>query len=345
MKKIQCLLLAIVFLLSAAGLAGCGGGTPPPAPAKPATPAAAVITMKLGHFANATHPGNLAAKQFAENVEKRTNGAVKIAIYPDNQLGSPPELLEQNILGAIDMSLGTQGSLDKYSKKFAVVMLPFIFRDYAHAYKVLDGPFVPWASPDLEKQGLVFLANWDYGFRNLTNNVRPIEKPDDVKGLKLRTPPEIQLQSAMEALGANVTKIAFPELFMAMKQGVVDGQENPLAVIFFNKYYEAQKHLAITNHVYNSMVHVISKKSWDKLNPDQQKIVKEESKSAGELMRKQIQSEEKDLIKKLEAAGMKVTYPNQAEFKAKMGPAYEKNSAYAGKENVDEFVKMADSVK
>ena len=344
MKKIQCLLLVIVFLIGAVGLAGCGSSTPP-APAASTAPAAAPITLKLGHFANTTHPGNLAAKQFAENVEKRTNGAIKIAIYPDNQLGSPPELLEQNILGAIDMSLGTQGSLDKYSKKFAVVMLPFIFRDYAHAYKVLDGPFVPWAAPDLEKRGLVFLSNWDYGFRNLTNNVRPIEKPDDVKGLKLRTPPEIQLQAAMEALGGNVTKIAFPELFMAMKQGVVDGQENPLAVIYFNKYYEAQKYLAITNHVYNSMVHVISKKTWDKLTPDQQKIIKEESKLAGETMRKQIQSEEKDLIKKLEAAGMKVTYPNQADFKAKMGPAYEKIGEYAGKDNVDAFIKMADSVK
>lgn len=342
MKKTQCLFLAIVFLVSVAGLAGCGGSTPP-APAKPAAPAP--IVMKLGHFANATHPGNMAAQQFAANVEKRTNGAVKISVYPDNQLGSPPELLEQNILGSIDMSLGTQGSLDKYSKKFAVVMLPFIFKDYQHAYKVLDGPFTAWAAPDLDKQGLVFLSNWDYGFRNLTNNVRPIEKPDDVKGLKLRTPPEIQLQAAMEALGGNVTKIAFPELFMAMKQGVVDGQENPLAVIFFNKYYEAQKYLAITNHVYNSMVHVISKKSWDKLTPDQQKIVKEESKAAGEMMRKQIQSDEKDLIKKLEEKGMKVTYPNQADFKAKMGPAYEKIGAYAGKENVDAFVKMAESVK
>ncbi len=344
MKKIQCSLLVIVFLLSAVGLSGCGGSTSPQ-PAKPAAPASAPILMKLGHFANDTHPGNLAAKQFAENVEKRTKGAVKITVYPNNQLGSPPELLEQNILGAIDMSLGTQGSLDKYSKKFAVVMLPFIFKDYQHAYKVLDGPFVPWAAPDLDKQGLVFLSNWDYGFRNLTNNVRPIEKADDVKGLKLRTPPEIQLQSAMEALGGNVTKIAFPELFMAMKQGVVDGQENPLAVIFFNKYYEAQKYLAITNHVYNSMVHVISKKTWDKLTPDQQKIFKEESKLAGELMRKKIQSEEKDLIKKLEEKGMKVTYPNQADFKAKMGPAYEKIGSYAGKENVGAFVKMADSVK
>ncbi len=149
----------------------------------------------------------------------------------------------------------------------------------------------------------------------------------------------------MEALGGIVTKITFQELFMALKQGVVDGQENPLAVIYFNKYYEAQKYLAITNHVYNSMVHVMSKKVWDKLTPDQQKIVKEESKKAGEFMREKIQADEKDLIKKLEAAGMQVTYPKQEEFKAKMGPAYQKIGEYAGKDNVDTFIKMADSVK
>lgn len=340
MRKTGLLVVIALLCVSLFAIAGCGGN-------KETSKAgdANTVTLKLGHFAASDHPGNAAAKMFAENVEKRTNGAVKVMVYPDNQLGSPPELLEQTIMGTIDMSLGTQGSLDKYSKKFAVVMLPFIFNNYEHAYKVLDGPFAQWAAPDLEAQGLIFLANWDYGFRNITNNTRPINSPDDMKGLKMRTPPEIQLQSAMEALGANVSKISFAELFMALKQGVVDGQENPLAVIYFNKYYEAQKYLAITNHVYNSMVHVISKKSWDKLTPDQQKIVKEESQKAGNWMRQQIQAQEKETIANLEKAGMQVTYPDPTAFRAKMGPAYERIGEYAGKDNVDTFVKMAESVK
>ena len=339
-KLVSCTLVLLMFTVVLA-LSGCGGDKKPAE--KPAEPKA--IVMKLGHFAAASHPGNTAAKMFAEGVEKRTNGAVKITVYPDNQLGAPPEMLEQAILGAIDMSLPTQGSLDKYSKKFSTVMMPFVFKDAAHAYKVLDGPFVPWASPELEAQGLVFLSNWEWGFRNLTNSVRPINTPDDVKGLKIRTPPEIQLQSAMEALGGNVTKIAFPELFMALKQGVVDAQENPLSVIFYNKYYEAQKYLAMTNHVYNSMVHVMSKKSWDKLTPDQQKIFKEESKKAGDWMRAQVQKEEADLVKQLKEKGMQVTTPNIADFKAKMQPAYDKIGTYAGKENVDAFLKMAEATK
>jgi tripartite ATP-independent transporter DctP family solute receptor len=243
------------------------------------------------------------------------------------------------------MSMPTQGALDKYSKKFAVVMLPFVFRDANHAFKVLDGPFIQWAAPDLEKQGLVFIANWDWGFRNLTNNVRPINAPDDVKGLKIRTPPEIQLQAAMEALGGNVTKIAFPELFLALKQGVVDAQENPLSVIYHNKFYEAQKHLALTNHVYNSWVHVMSKKTWDKLTPAQQKVIKEESKVAGDWMRAQIQKEEANLVSQLQQKGMQVTTPKQADFKARMKPAYDRIAEYAGKENVETFIKMADDTK
>ncbi len=304
-----------------------------------------VVNMKLGHYAPMSHPGHEAAKMFADSVAKKTNGSVKIAVFPDNQLGSPPEMLEQNILGTIDMSMPTQGALDKYSKKFAVVMLPFVFRDANHAFKVLDGPFIQWAAPDLEKQGLVFIANWDWGFRNLTNNLRPINSPDDVKGLKIRTPPEIQLQAAMEALGGNVTKIAFPELFLALKQGVVDAQENPLSVIFHNKFYEAQKHLALTNHVYNSWVHVMSKKTWDKLTPAQQKVVKDESKAAGNWMRAQIQKEQSDLVNQLRQKGMQVTTPKQADFKARMKPAYDRIAEYAGKENVDTFVKMADETK
>jgi tripartite ATP-independent transporter DctP family solute receptor len=304
-----------------------------------------VIQMKLGHFAADSHPGNLASKMFAEAVEKRTNGQIKITIYPNNALGSPPEVLEQNILGAVDMSLPTQGQLGKYSKKFNCVMLPFVFKDYAQADKVLDGPFIKWAVPDLDKAGLVFLSNWEWGFRNLTNSKRPVNVPADVKGLKIRTPPELPTQAAMEALGAVVATINFNELQMALKQGVVDGQENPIAVIYSNKIYETQKYLAMTGHNYNTMVHVISKKTWDRLTPEQQKIVKEESKKAGDWMKKSIREAEANQIKELQKFGMQVTTPDKAKFKALMKPAYERMNAIAGEDNIKAFVKMVDQVK
>jgi TRAP-type transport system periplasmic protein len=330
MKKILVLVLLVVVFA-------------PFQTAKAADPG--VIEMKLGHFAADSHPGNLASKMFAEAVEKRTNGKIKVTIYPNNALGSPPEVLEQNILGAVDMSLPTQGQLGKYSKKFNCVMLPFMFANYAQADKVLDGPFIEWAVPDLEKAGLVFLSNWEWGFRNLTNDKRPVNNPEDVKGLKVRTPPELPTQAAMEALGAVVATINFNELQMALKQGVVDGQENPVAVIFSNKLNESQKYLAMTGHNYNTMVHVISKKVWDKLTPEQQKIVKEESKKAGDYMRKAVRDDEAGQIKQLQAAGMAVTYPDKAKFKALMGPAYDRMKPIAGEENIAAFIKMVDAAK
>lgn len=303
------------------------------------------IVLKIGHFGNAEHPSNTACQMFAEAVKERTGEMVLVEIYPNNELGAPPEVLEQNILGAIDMSLPTQGQLAKYSKKFGCVMLPFAYDNYDHAYAVLDGPFLEWASPDLEEQGLVFLSNWEWGFRNLTNSKHPVNEPADVEGLKIRTPPELSNQAAMEALGGIVQTIAFPELPMALQQGVVDGQENPVSVIYAYKIYETQKYLAMTAHTYNSMVHVISKRTWDKLSPEQQEIVREESQAAGNWMRKTLQEAEADQVKKLEELGMEVTFPDVGLFKAQMGPAYERMAESVGQENLDVFLRMLEDMK
>jgi tripartite ATP-independent transporter DctP family solute receptor len=224
-------------------------------------------------------------------------------------------------------------------------MLPFVFNDYKQADKVLDGKFLPWALPDLDKAGLVFLSNWEWGFRNLTNSKRPVVNPDDAKGLKIRTPPELPTQAAMEALGAIVATINFNELQMALKQGTVDGQENPIAVIHSNKLYETQKYLTMTGHNYNSMVHVISKKVWDKLTPQQQAIIKEESKKAGDWMRKAQRDDEAKQIKELEKLGMQVVYPDKAKFKALMKPAYDRMKTVAGEDNIAAFLKMVDEAK
>jgi len=303
---------------------------------------AAKTTLRFAHFAAEDHPANIAAKQFAGRVADRTGGEIKINIFPNNVLGGPPEQAQQIKLGTIDMGLPTQGQLDKYAIAFAAVMLPFIWDSPQHAFRVLDGPAMDWLAPLAQAQGFVLLRNWDYGFRNVTNNVRPINTPADVKGLKLRTPPELQIQASLEAVGAIVQAIAFPELYLALSQKVVDGEENPVAVIYFNKFYEVQKHLAITRHIYNNMIHTVSAAAWKKLTPDQQKIFREESVAAGDLMRKLIGDAEADQIKKIAAAGVAVTQPDLAPFRAMMDPAYRRIGAYAGEENVKKFRAMAE---
>jgi tripartite ATP-independent transporter DctP family solute receptor len=300
------------------------------------------LTLRWAHFAQEDHPAHISAKQFAAKVEERTGSAVKINIFPNNVLGGPPEQAQQIKLGTIDMGLPTQGQLDKYDPAFAAVPLPFVFDGPEHVFRVLDGPAMDWLAPLAEKQGFILLHNWEYGFRNVTNSVRPINIPDDLKGLKLRTPPEIQIQAALEACGAVVQAIAFPELYLALSQHVVDGEENPVAVIWFNKFYEVQKHLAITHHVYNNMIHTIGINTWKKLTPEQQTIFREESKAAGNLMRKMIGDQEADQIKKLEAAGLQVTRPDLAPFRALMDPAYKRIAAYAGEANVKKFREMVE---
>jgi len=303
---------------------------------------AAPLTLRFAHFGAEDHPSNIAAKQFASRVAARTNGAIKINIFPNNVLGGPPEQAQQIKLGTIDMGLPTQGQLDKYAIAFAAVMLPFIFDSPQQVFRVLDGPAMAWLAPLAEAQGFILLRNWEYGFRNVTNTVRPINAPGDVKGLKLRTPPELQIQASMEALGATVQAIAFPELYLALSQKVVDGEENPIAVIYFNKFYEVQKYLAITRHIYNNMIHTVSAATWQKLDSGQQTIFREESAAAGDLMRKLIADDEADQIKKIEAAGVQVTRPDLAPFRALMEPAYTRIAAYAGADNVTKFRDMVE---
>ena len=303
------------------------------------------VELKLGHFGSENHPSHIAAMQFAKQVEARTNGEVKVEIYPNNALGSPPEVLEQVIMGVVDMSLSGQDQLAKHVPLFDTVSIPFSLKNSEHADRVLDGPFKEWAAPELDKIGLVYLSSWDWGFRQLTNSVRPILSPADIKGLKIRTPPAMTYQAAMQALGANVQTIAFSELVMAMRQGVVDGQENPIGVIYNLKLYESQKYISIINYLYSSMVHVVSKDAWARLTTEQQKIVREESDSARLLMRKLTRAEELKQIEDMRAKGIVIDEPDLAPFQAMMGPAYEQIKKKVGTANFDKWIEMTKSVE
>jgi tripartite ATP-independent transporter DctP family solute receptor len=303
-------------------------------------PSQAQTTLKFGHYAETSHPAHDAAVQFSANVEKRTNGQIKVQVFPANQLGNPAELLQQTKLGVIDFAIPTQGQLDKFEKAFAAVMLPFAFANLAEAHKMLDGPVMDWLAPLGEKQGFKLLANWEWGFRHITNSKLAINAPGDVKGLKVRVPPEVQLEATMEALGAQVTKIAFPELYLALSQGVVDGQENPVAVIYSLKMWEVQKHIAITGHSYNNAILVMNNARFAALSSDHKKIVQEEAIAAGSLMRRLAAEKETSQLAELQSKGMQLTRPNVVAFRELMEPATRKISAYAGEENVKRFTEI-----
>lgn len=308
-----------------------------------ATSAQAAVSLKLGHFASDTHPCGIAAVQFKTNVEKRTNGEVKIELFGNNALGAPPEVLEQVMIGAVDMSLSGQDQLAKHLPFYDVISTPFAFKDYATADKIIDGDFKAWADPELAKKNLVHLSDWEWGFRQLTNSKKPVVTPADLKGMKIRTPPAFAYQAFVEAAGGNAVTIAFSELVMAMKQGVVDGQENPVGTIYDLKLYETQKYMSILNYTYSSMVHVVNKKSWDKLNAAQQKIVAEESAIAAKAARKALRDAEAVQLKDLETTkGIVIARPDLKPWKAAMGPAWDKVKTRVGADNFKRFMDMVE---
>ena len=301
--------------------------------------------LKLAHFGAEDSAAQTAAKQFAENVERRTNGALKVVIYANNTLGDPPQILEQVLMGTVDMSLSGQDQLAKHVPLFDTVAIPFSTDGYDHMDKILDGPFLAWAKPEVEKKGAVMLSSWEWGFRQITNSKHPVLKPEDVQGLKIRTPPAMAYQAAMEALGANVQTISFAELVQAMRQGVVDGQENPIATIYDLKLYESQKYITIVNYLYSSMVHLVNKKVWDSLTAEQQQIITEESDSARLLMRKTVRDNEARQIADMRSKGIQIDSPPLKPFQDKMGPAHDKIRANVGAANFDKWMEMARSTR
>lgn len=304
--------------------------------------ASAAVELKLGHFAADGSPNALAALQFKANVEKRTNGEVKINVFGNNALGSPPEVLEQVMLGAVDMCLSGQDQVAKHFHFYDAISTPFAFKDYATADKVIDGEFKAWADPELAKKGLIHLSDWEWGFRQLTNSKKPVLVPADLKGMKIRTPPAFAFQAFVDAAGGNAVTIAFPELVMAMKQGVVDGQENPIGTIYPLKLYETQKYMSILNYTYGSLVHLTNKNSWAKLTPAQQKIVQEESTNAAKMARKTVREDEAVQLKDMESKGVVISRPDLGPWKAAMGPAWEKVKARVGPENFKRFMDMVE---
>jgi tripartite ATP-independent transporter DctP family solute receptor len=283
---------------------------------------AAPVELKFGHYLVETHPAHAAAVAFSDAVASRTGGQVHITIFPNSKLGSTQEMLEQTILGALDFVIPTEPAAAKYVNKFNLVGAPFAFKDYAATDRFFAGDFLKWVTPDLQRAGLQYLARWEYGFRTYTTSKRQINKPEDFRGLKIRTPPDFVNQETVKALGGIAQTIAFAELPMALKQGVVDGQENPIATIYSNKMWETQKYLSMLNYTYNSTHLLMNKAAFDRLTAAQRQIVVEEAAKAGLAMQKAVREQEAGQIAEMRQNGMEVAYPDTAPFAAAAAPVY-----------------------
>ena len=304
------------------------------------------VELTLAHYGSDTHPSHHSARVFAENVAKRTGNAVTVTILPQSIMGGPHEILAKVVEGSLDMCLAGQNYLSSYAKMFDVVTIPFSLDSYEHADRVLDSPeFVRWATRELEKVGLIYLSRWEWGFRQISNSVRPINGPEDMAGLLFRTPPALASKATLEAFGATVTTIPFDKLVPTMRGSVVDGQENPLGVIYNLRLYETQKYLCLLNFLYTSMNHVVAAEAWQQLTFEQQQIIREESAKAGLVMRNKVRVNEVRQLAEMRSRGAVVTTPNAAAFKKLIGPVHETIKKEVGEKSFARWMKLVDSFR
>lgn len=295
-------------------------------------------TLKFVNQNAKGHPIVLGTDKFAEIVEAKSGGKLKVTVYPGGALGSDQANVSALQGGTLEMASMNSGIFASLVKDFAIYDFPFLFANPAEADAVVDGSFGKSLHAKLEEKGLVGLGYYELGFRHISNSKRPINKVEDLAGLKLRVIPNPINVDWVSALGANPTPLPFPELYAALEQKAVDGQENPVATINGAKLFEVQKHLVLSSHQYNPQSIVISKKVWDGLSADEKKVVQDAVNESIKFQRQQSRALASSLLDTLKKNGMQVTELPAAEvakLREKMKPVIAKHSATVGEATVN----------
>lgn len=324
------LLFVLLMVFGMVGMFAISGGAASAAPVK---------ILKLGDVQPPDDPINACAYKFAELVAAKTKGEVKVEVFPGGQLGNDREMIEAMRQGVLDMSMEGSINYEAFVPETALFDLPFLFKDRQAVFKALDSPTSRQIWDTLRTQiGVRILSLPENGFRQITTAKTPIKSLADLKGLKMRVPQTKLYLDTFKALGTNPTPITFTELFTALQSGVVEGEENGMALIYSSKFYEVQKFLAVTNHIYDAAPIAISEKTWQTLTPDQQKAVQAAANEARDFQRQLVIEREDDLSKKLQAAGMTFTYPDRDGFVKAVQPVIDGYKARFGSTKIDKVV-------
>ncbi len=285
---------------------------------------AAEFDLVEAHTTTQDHPYTLGMVRFAQLVRERTGGRVVIQIHHSRQLGDERQVVEGLQLGTVHLTVTSTGPLGGFVPDMNVLDLPFLFRDAAHAYKVLDGPIGRGLLDKFEAVGIKGLAFWENGFRHVTTGKTPVNRPTDLKGLKIRVMENRVHQAAFRQLGADATPMAWGEVFTSLQQGLLDAQENPIPIVSTFKLYEVQKYLSLTGHVYSPAPVLMSKKTWDRMPPDVQKILLDAAMEVAKVQRQLNRGQEEKQLGELRAKGMTIIeHPDRAAFREAMKPVFE----------------------
>jgi len=300
-----------------------------------AVPAVAQTTIKIGYATAPNSHYGVGSTAFCDDLEKRTSGRYKCQQFPNSALGGEREMIEAVQLGTLDVVNTSTGPVGNFVPDINIVDIPFLFRDYDHARKTLDGQIGQDLLAKFPSKGLIAIAWTENGFRHMTNSKRPINKPDDVRGLKIRTMQNKVHIQAFQSIGIQPTPMAFPELFTALQQGTVDGEENPIPVILSAKFAQVQKHLSLTGHVYSPALIIVSPALWNKLSDADKTAFREAGKVGSAAQRKKVNDDERDGIAQLKASGMEViTNVDGQAFRNAMTPVWSEFAKQYGAENI-----------
>lgn len=299
------------------------------------------IILKVGFSSSMEDSRGVSANEFKKEVEEKSNGSVKVEIYPGGQLGGDAALIESITLdsGLVDIIITDAGNINPYEPQMGASSLPFLLDDFDMAWAFMDSDLFAEVEEKILEYNLRVLAHYCNGFRCMTTSKVQINTPEDMKGLLIRTPENPILMDTLRALGANPQPLAFSELYMALQQNTYDGQENPIPIIFNNKLYEVQKYLSVTNHVYSGMVFAIADSTWNKMSEAQQEIVKTAAKNSEAGNRELNRKMTEELVTNLEEAGMVVTFVNLQPFKDATKTVMEENAEKLGlKDKINQWL-------
>lgn len=305
-------------------------------------------TIKFANQNAKGHPVVMGMEKFAEIVEAKSGGKLKVNVFPGGALGNDQANVSALQGGTLEMASMNSGIFASLVKDFEVYDFPFLFANPREADAVVDGAFGRQLHARLEEKGVVGLGYYELGFRNITNSKRPIAKVEDIAGLKLRVIPNAINVDWVKALDANPTPLPFPELYAALEQKAVDGQENPVATIRGAKLFEVQKFLTLTNHQYNPQSVVMSKRFWDSLSADEKKIVQDAVAESAKYQREQSRAAAAGILDELKKSGMQVTELPPAEvakLREKMKPVIAKHSATVGDATVKAVMAELDKLR
>jgi tripartite ATP-independent transporter DctP family solute receptor len=310
----RAVLKALAAGCGAVALSGCAGGSGPRS-----TDSVRII---LGHGAAPGNPRALGAIQFQELVREKSNGEVEIQILGQESVGSDTEMMVSTASGSLDMTINSQGPFSSYVPEAALIGLPFLFESSEHAHAVVDGEVQDYLRGRAEEKGFHVLGFWDNGMRDITNSKRPIRSPEDLRGMKIRVPDDQMTISIFSELGANPTPLAFGELYLALRQGAVDGQENPVVNIKSASLQEVQSHLAVIGHQYQVNPFVMSTQRWERMDSDIRTVIEDAAEEAKRTQRELMAEQTAAIYQEFESV-LEYTRPDRDQFREATRPVFD----------------------